>query len=63
MGIICVTPSKFEMRKSLVDENEVGTTKERIIRESRSKANIVLPIDFNGDLNKVGSGKLHYAKS
>ena len=34
-----------------------------MIRASSSKANIVLPIDFNGELNKFGSGKLHYAKS
>jgi 3-phosphoglycerate kinase len=34
-----------------------------MVRASTSKANIVLPIDFNGELNKFGSGKLHYAKS
>ena len=58
-----LTASKFDMGKSLVDEDEIGTAKELMIRASSSKANIVLPIDFNGELNKFGSGKLHYAKS
>ena len=28
---------------------------------SKSKTNIILPLDFNGELNTFGSGKLHYA--
>ena len=58
-----LTASKFDMGKSLVDEDKIGTAKELMTRASSSKANIVLPIDFNGELNKFGSGKLHYAKS
>ena len=58
-----LTANKFDMGKSLVDEDEIGTAKELMVRASSSKANIVLPIDFNGELNKLGSGKLHYAKS
>jgi len=58
-----LTASKFDMGKSLVDEDEIDNAKELMIRASSSKANIVLPIDFNGELNKFGSGKLHYAKS
>ena len=58
-----LTASKFDMGKSLVGENEIDIAKKLMVRASTSKANIVLPIDFNGELNKFGSGKLHYAKS
>tara|TARA_Y100000748_G_C15497426_1_gene488703 strand:+ start:1561 stop:2760 length:1200 start_codon:yes stop_codon:yes gene_type:complete len=55
--------SKLDIGKSLLDESEIDTAKELMVRASSRKANIVLPIDFNGELNKFGSGKLHYAKS
>ena len=55
--------SKFDMGKSLIEESQVDTAKQLMIKASSSKANIVLPIDFNGELNTFGSGKLHYAKS
>ena len=58
-----LAPSKLDIGKSLLDESEIDTAKELMVRASSRKANIVLPIDFNGELNKFGSGKLHYAKS
>ena len=55
--------NNFDMGKSLVEESEIATAKNLMVRASSRKANIVLPIDFNGELNKFGSGKLRYAKS
>ena len=55
--------NNFDMGKSLIEESEIATAKNLMVRASSRKANIVLPIDFNGELNKFGSGKLHYAKS
>jgi 3-phosphoglycerate kinase len=53
--------NKYDMGKSLVQKDEVETAKKLMLMASKTKTNIILPIDFNGELNKFGSGKLHYA--
>ena len=53
--------NKYDMGKSLVQKDEVETAKKLMLMASKSKTNIILPIDFNGELNTFGSGKLHYA--
>ena len=52
---------KYDMGKSLVQKDEVETAKKLMLMASKSKTKIILPIDFNGELNTFGSGKLHYA--
>ena len=53
--------NKYDMGKSLVQKDEIETAKKLMLMASKSKTNIILPIDFNGELNTFGSGKLHYA--
>ena len=53
--------NKYDMGKSLVQRDEIETAKKLMLMASKSKTNIILPIDFNGELNTFGSGKLHYA--
>ena len=53
--------NKYDMGKSLVQKDEVETAKKLMLMASKSKTKIILPIDFNGELNTFGSGKLHYA--
>ena len=56
-----LSANKYDMGKSLVQKDEVETAKKLMLMASKSKTNIILPIDFNGELNTFGSGKLHYA--
>ena len=58
-----LTANKYNMGKSLVQKDEIDTAKKLMLMASKSKTNIILPVDFNGELNKFGSGKLHYASS
>ena len=53
--------NKYDMGKSLVQKDEIESAKKLMLMASKSKTNIILPIDFNGELNTFGSGKLHYA--
>jgi 3-phosphoglycerate kinase len=53
--------NKYDMGKSLVQKDEIETAKKLMLMASKSKTNIILPIDFIGELNTFGSGKLHYA--
>jgi len=53
--------SKYDMGKSLVQKEEIETAKKLMLKASKSKTRIILPIDFNGELNTFGSGKLQYA--
>ena len=56
-----LSANKYDMGKSLVQKDEVETAKKLMLMASKSKTNIILPIDFNGELNTFGSGKLYYA--
>ena len=56
-----LSANKYDMGKSLVQKDEVETAKKLMLMASKSKTNIILPIDFNGELNTFGSGTLHYA--
>jgi len=58
-----LTANNYNVGKSLVQKDEIDTAKKLMLMASKSKTNIILPVDFNGELNKFGSGKLHYAKS
>ena len=53
--------NKYDMGKSLVEKNEIATARKLMLMASEHKTNIVLPLDFNGELGKFGSGKLRYA--
>ena len=53
--------NKYDMGKSLVQIDEIDAAKKLMLMASKSKTNIILPLDFNGELNAFGSGKLHYA--
>ena len=53
--------NKYDMGKSLVQIDEIDAAKKLMLMASKSKTNIILPLDFNGELNTFGSGKLHYA--
>ena len=53
--------NKYDMGKSLVQKDEIETAKKLMLMASKSKTNIILPIDFYGELNTFGSGKLRYA--
>ena len=53
--------SKYDMGKSLVEKNEIATARDLMLMASKYKTKIVLPVDFNGELGKFGSGRLRYA--
>ena len=53
--------NKYDMGKSLVEKNEIDTARKLMLMASKHKTNIVLPVDFNGELGKFGSGRLRYA--
>ena len=52
--------NKYDMGKSLVEKNEIATARKLMLMASKHKTNIVLPVDFNGELGKFGSGRLRY---
>ena len=52
--------NKYDMGKSLVEKNEIDTARKLMLMASKHKTNIVLPVDFNGELGKFGSGRLRY---
>lgn len=56
-----LTANNYNVGKSLVQKDEIDTAKKLMLMASKSKTNIILPVDFNGELNTFGSGKLHYA--
>ena len=53
--------NKYDMGKSLVEKNEIATARDLMLMASKYKTKIVLPVDFNGELGKFGSGRLRYA--
>ena len=52
--------NKYDMGKSLVEKNEIATARDLMLMASKYKTKIVLPVDFNGELGKFGSGRLRY---
>tara|TARA_B110000495_G_scaffold80485_1_gene69113 strand:- start:1084 stop:2283 length:1200 start_codon:yes stop_codon:yes gene_type:complete len=52
--------NKYDMGKSLVEKSEIGTARKLMLMASKYKTKIILPIDFNGEMGKFGSGKLRY---
>ena len=51
----------YNMGKSLVETDKLEIAKRILLDASKTKTKIILPIDFNGELDEFGSGNLKYA--
>ena len=51
----------YHMGKSLVESDKIGIAKKILLNASKTKTKIILPTDFNGELNNIGSEEFEYA--
>ena len=56
-----LTANGYNMGKSLVETDKLEIAKKILLDSSKTKTRIILPIDFNGELDELGSGSLKYA--
>ncbi len=56
-----LTANGYNMGKSLVEMDKLEIAKRILLDASKTKTKIILPIDFNGELDEFGSGNLEYA--
>ena len=56
-----LTANGYNMGKSLVETDKLEIAKKILLDSSKTKTRIILPIDFNGELDELGSGNLKYA--
>ena len=50
----------YHMGKSLVESDKLDTAKKILLSASKTKTKIILPIDFVGELDNLGSENFHY---
>ena len=51
----------YHMGKSLVESDKIDIAKKILLNASKTKTKIILPTDFNGELNNLGSEEFEYA--
>ena len=51
----------YHMGKSLVESDKIDIAKKILLNASKTKTKIILPTDFNGELNSLGSEEFEYA--
>ena len=51
----------YHMGKSLVESDKLDTAKKILLSASKTKTKIILPIDFVGELDNLGSEDFHHA--
>lgn len=56
-----LTANGYHMGKSLVESDKIDIAKKILLNASKTKTKIILPTDFNGELNNLGSEEFEYA--
>ena len=51
----------YHMGKSIVESDKIDIAKKILLNASKTKTKIILPTDFNGELNNLGSEEFEYA--
>ena len=51
----------YHMGKSLVESDKIDVAKKILVNASKTKTKIILPTDFTGELNSLGSEEFEYA--